>query len=323
MFKRQTSARSCARSIGSARRARERARSSRAARTRARRRRRAVCRSDPFRPSSIHVNRRARKARHFFAALRALHPKVIAPSTRRRRPASRRSCTPRRATPETRPRRCSRRRCAMRPSGVRFTYSATNSGAWPASCTPPGTSVLTRTPNGARVLREPAREIQHARLGDAVADRLVALGAAAAPIVVDRLIGRDDAVGRGDVDDAAGASRARARVNCAMKDCDTTNALLRCDSIIASQADSGYCSNGPVSSAASAGDDPSPALLTRIVGAPKRSKASRIASCTASRRPGRPCEIDDAAGPRRSSALTIALRRSAQIEDGDRGAGGR
>ena len=38
----------------------------------------------------------------------------------------------------------------MRPSGVRFSYSATNSGAWSASRTPPGTSVLTRTPNGAQ-----------------------------------------------------------------------------------------------------------------------------------------------------------------------------
>src|SRR5437773_803328 len=47
----------------------------------------------------------------------------------------------------------------------------------------------------------------------------------------------------------------RASRNRAMKDCDTTNALLRCDSIMASHADSGYASKRPVSSAASAGHD--------------------------------------------------------------------
>ena len=71
--------------------------------------------------------------------------------------------------------------------------------------------------------------------------------------------------------------------NCVMKDCDTTNALLRCDSIMASQADSGYRSNLPVSSAASAGEDPSPALFTRIDGVPKRATTSAMASSTAVR----------------------------------------
>src|SRR6476660_10203905 len=78
------------------------------------------------------------------------------------------------------------------------------------------------------------------------------------------------------------ASRADAR-NAVRKDCDATSALLRCDRIIASQADSGYRSKRPVSSAASAGDDPSPALFTRIVGAPNRATTSSIARSTAAR----------------------------------------
>src|SRR3954470_22535540 len=69
----------------------------------------------------------------------------------------------------------------------------------------------------------------------------------------------------------------------AMNDCDMTSALFRCDSIIASHADSGYCSKRPVSSAASAGDDPSPALLTRIVGVPNVLETSAIAASTAAR----------------------------------------
>src|SRR5438552_18142275 len=65
--------------------------------------------------------------------------------------------------------------------------------------------------------------------------------------------------------------------------CETTSALLRCDSIIASQADSGYCSKRPVSSAASDGDDPRPALLTRIVGVPNSRATAAIAASMAAR----------------------------------------
>src|SRR5262245_66549380 len=74
--------------------------------------------------------------------------------------------------------------------------------------------------------------------------------------------------------------------NCAMNDWDITSALLRCDSIIASQAPSGYCSNRPVSRAMSAGDEPSPALLTRMVGVEKRRVTSAIAARSEERRVG-------------------------------------
>ena len=160
---------------------------------------------------------------------------------------------------------------AMRPSGVRFSYSATNSGAWPASLHAAGHQRVDADAERRAVLGQPAREVQHARLRDAVADRLVVLRAVAAPVLVHRLVRRHDAVGRRHVDDAARLVEAvLAARNWAMNDCDTTSALFRCESSIASHADSGYCSKRPVSSAASAGEAPRPALLTRIVAVPKR-----------------------------------------------------
>src|SRR5207248_5079497 len=76
---------------------------------------------------------------------------------------------------------------------------------------------------------------------------------------------------------------ARADRKHSMNACEATSALLRCDSSIASQADSGYCSKRPVSSAASDGDDPSPALLMRIVGVPNFCATAATAASIAAR----------------------------------------
>src|SRR3954451_22183155 len=62
--------------------------------------------------------------------------------------------------------------------------------------------------------------------------------------------------------------------------CDTPTALFRCELIIAPHADSGKRSNGPVSSAAWAGDDPRPALLTRMDAVPNRLTTSATATTT-------------------------------------------
>src|SRR2546427_11715311 len=77
--------------------------------------------------------------------------------------------------------------------------------------------------------------------------------------------------------------RARAVLNRSRKDCDATNAVFKCESSMACHADSGYRSNGPVSSAASAGEDPRPALLTRIVGGPECAATAFVSASTAAR----------------------------------------